>query len=84
MAATATPVRRARRAPRTPAQPAPRRRYATVEAAAEYFGVNTRTVRRWITDGRLTAYRIGAHLLRLDWSEIESLAVRCDPSEVSA
>jgi excisionase family DNA binding protein len=81
--ATAThPVRRAQRAPS--AQPAPRRRYASVEQAAEFYGVTTRTVRRWLADGRLTAYRIGNHLLRLDWSEVESLAVRCDPSDVSA
>lgn len=83
MAAATAPARRAQRAPVNPPA-APRRRYCTVEQAAEFYGVNERTVRKWITEGRLTAYRIGNHLLRLDWSEVEALAVRLHPSEVSA
>lgn len=82
MAATATPSRRAKRAPVSP--PPIARRYYTIEQAAELYGVHERTVRRWLTEGRLTAYRVGGHLLRLDAAEVEALAVRCDPSEVSA
>ena len=62
---------------------APRRRYGDVPAVAEYLGVNPRTVRRLMSDGKLTAYRIGDKLLRLDWAEVEALAVRVDPSDVS-
>ncbi len=71
--------------PRRPAPaPAPRRRYCDVPAAAEYLGIGPRTVRRLLSDGRLTAYRVGTKLLRLDWAEVEALAMRVDPSDVSA
>ncbi|WP_236831761.1 helix-turn-helix domain-containing protein [Blastococcus sp. KM273128] len=80
--ATAAPVRRAQRAPHNP--PPVARRYYTVEQAADFYGVNPRTIRRWLTENKLTAYRVGGHLLRLDAAEVEALAVRCDPSDVSA
>lgn len=76
------PVARAKRAPHNP--PPVARRYYTIEQAAALYGVHDRTVRRWLTEGRLTAYRVGGHLLRLDAAEVDALAVRCDPSEVSA
>ncbi|PND54350.1 hypothetical protein CRM90_28470 [Mycobacterium sp. ENV421] len=38
----------------------------TIEQVAEQFGVSTRTVRRYIADGRLTAYRVGPRMIRLD------------------
>ena len=79
------PTTTPRRAPRAAtAPPSPRRRYCDVTAAADYLGVNPRTVRRLLTEGRLTAYRVGDKLIRLDWSEVESLAVRVEPSDVSS
>lgn len=51
-------------------QSAPRRRYVSVTAAAEYLDVSTRTIRQMISDGRLTAYRNGRKLVRLDLHEI--------------
>jgi len=82
MAAPAAPARRAQLASHNP--PPVARRYCNVDEAAAYFGVGPRTIRKWLTEGRLTAYRVGGHLLRLDWAEVEALAIRCDPSEVSA
>jgi excisionase family DNA binding protein len=38
----------------------------TINQTAEYFGVDVKTVRRWIAQGRLTAYRIGPRLIRID------------------
>jgi excisionase family DNA binding protein len=38
--------------------------YFTIEEVAELLKVNKRTVRRWISSGRLTAYRFGS-LLRV-------------------
>lgn len=53
-------------------QSARRRRYVSVTAAAEYLDVSTRTIRQMISDGRLTAYRNGRKLVRLDLHEIDA------------
>jgi excisionase family DNA binding protein len=60
--------------PRMPARtvPTPRRRYVSVAEAAEYLGVSDRTIRAMIHDGRLTGYRNGAKLVRLDLDEIDA------------
>lgn len=63
--------------------PAPRRHFCDVATAAEFHGVDPRTIRRWCADGKLTAYRTGGTLLRLDWADVEALAVQVDPSDVS-
>jgi excisionase family DNA binding protein len=49
-----------------------RRRYASVQDAAEYLGVTDRTIRQMISDGRLTGYRNGKKLVRLDLNEIDA------------
>jgi excisionase family DNA binding protein len=50
-----------------------RRRYETLQSAADRLAVDTRTVRRWIAAGRLEAYRTGPRLLRLDVDEVDAL-----------
>jgi excisionase family DNA binding protein len=45
----------------------------TINQTAEYFGVDVKTVRRWIAQGRLTAYRIGPRLIRIDRESIIKL-----------
>lgn len=47
------------------------RRYAKITEAAEYLGVSPRTVRTMIADGRLTGYRSGPRLVRVDLNEID-------------
>jgi excisionase family DNA binding protein len=54
----------------TPA-PAATRRYASLADAAIYLGVNERTIRRQIADGRLTGYRLGDRLIRVDLNELD-------------
>ena len=49
------------------------RRYASIAEAAEYVGLHDRTIRRWILDGRLTGYRLGTKLLRVDLNEVDRL-----------
>jgi excisionase family DNA binding protein len=49
-----------------------RRRYAKIAEAAEYLGVTDRTIRQMIADGRLTGYRSGTRLVRLDLDEIDA------------
>ena len=42
----------------------------TVAEAAEMFGVAPITIRRYIAAGRLTAYRVGPRLIRLDPDQV--------------
>ncbi len=52
----------------------PARRYATFAEAGEVLGVSARTVRRYVIDGRLTGYRVGPKLLKVDLNEVDRLA----------
>lgn len=49
------------------------RRYLTLSDAAEWLSLDEKTLRRWISQGRLTAYRVGPKLIRLDADEIENM-----------
>jgi excisionase family DNA binding protein len=49
--------------------------YMSISDAAEYLGVTTRTVHQMIADGRLTAYRLGARVVRLRRDEIDAAMV---------
>jgi excisionase family DNA binding protein len=64
--------------PRKSQQPA--RRYASVNTAAEIYDVNPRTVRRWISEGRITGYKIGATPIKVDLHEVEEKIVRLIPT----
>ena len=48
-------------------------RPASIPAAAERYEVHHTTVRRWISDGRITGYRFGPKMLRVDLDEIDAL-----------
>lgn len=47
--------------------------YASLEIAASYYDVSTRTVRRAIADGKLPAVRIGRQV-RIAWSDLDAWA----------
>lgn len=49
------------------------RRIASINDAAEYAGVSTRTIRRYIASGRLTGYRIGPRLIKINLAEVDAL-----------
>lgn len=51
------------------------RRFVTPAEAAEYLGVTPRTIRQMISDGRLTGYRSGTRLVRLDLNEVDAAMV---------
>jgi excisionase family DNA binding protein len=53
---------------------AARRELVSLAEAAAYAKLSVRTVRRYIASGRLTGYRIGPRLIRVDLEELESLA----------
>ncbi len=68
MQASTFPNRQERRQP----DRGPRRRYAKLTEAAEYLGVTDRTIRQMIADGRLTGYRNGNRLVRVDLNEVDA------------
>ncbi|WP_395691512.1 excisionase family DNA-binding protein [Nocardioides sp.] len=50
-----------------------RRRLSTIAAAAEYASCSPKTIRRRISDGSLTGYRMGSRLIRIDLDELDQL-----------
>jgi uncharacterized protein YjcR len=46
-----------------------------VQAVAEMYDVDPVTVRRWISSGLITGYRIGDRLIKVDLNEIETKVV---------
>ncbi len=53
-----------------------RHRLESISNAAEYLGVCTKTIRRWIAEGRLTGYRAGPKLIRVDLNELDAMLHR--------
>lgn len=49
------------------------RKFRTIEAAAGYLNVSTRTIRRYIAQGKLPAYRVGGTLVRVDQADLDAL-----------
>lgn len=45
----------------------------SVDQAADALGCTSRTIRRYISDGRLTGYRVGPRLIRIDAAELDRL-----------
>lgn len=57
--------------PTQPTQPA--RHLASLAEAAEYAHCSTKTIRRRISEGALTGYRMGPRLLRVDLNELDAM-----------
>jgi excisionase family DNA binding protein len=51
-------------------KPDNQRRMISIQSAAEQYEISPRTIYRWIADGRLTAYRLGPRMIRLDADEV--------------
>lgn len=49
------------------------RRLASIPVAAEQFGVHHSTIRRYISAGRITGYRFGPRMLRVDLDELDAM-----------
>ncbi|MBX7434576.1 helix-turn-helix domain-containing protein [Mycobacterium sp. Y57] len=47
-------------------------RLAGIPVAAKNADVHPRTLRRWISEGRLTGYRVGPRLIKVDLNELEA------------
>ncbi|UPG66894.1 helix-turn-helix transcriptional regulator [Gordonia hongkongensis] len=50
----------------------PRRQWASIPQVADHLGLNERTVRRMIAEGRLNGYRNGSRCIRLDLNEVDA------------
>lgn len=49
------------------------RRLVSIPQAAEEYGVCGKTIRRRISDGTITGYRMGPRLIRVDLDELDTL-----------
>lgn len=47
---------------------------ATLEHAADYLACSVKTIRRMISKGELTGYRVGARMIRVDMAEIYAIS----------
>ncbi len=52
---------------------APARRFASISDAAEYANVSARTIRRYISSGRLKGYRVGPRLVKVELGDVDAL-----------
>jgi excisionase family DNA binding protein len=55
-------------------------RLVSINDAADHLGVDQMTIRRWIAKGKITGYRIGPKLMRVDMDEINDHFVRPIPT----
>ncbi|TFC26997.1 DNA-binding protein [Cryobacterium sp. MDB1-18-2] len=46
--------------------------WITIQDAAEQFQCSTKTVRRWITQGRIVAKRFGPKLIRVSTTSLDT------------
>jgi excisionase family DNA binding protein len=49
--------------------------YLTLQEAAEQLRCSTKTVRRYVACGRLTAYRVGPTMLRVSAEQLDAMVV---------
>ena len=47
-------------------------RFVSIAEAAEYLGVNVRTIRNMLYDGRLKAHKLGPRIVRIRLSDIDA------------
>lgn len=52
---------------------APEKRYSAIPQAATIYDVHDQTIRRWISEGRITGYRFGPRMLRVDLDELDAM-----------
>lgn len=49
-------------------------RLTSVQNAANYGDVSTRTIRRWIASGVIPGYRVGPRLVKVDLDDLDRIA----------
>jgi excisionase family DNA binding protein len=48
-------------------------RTAPIKTTSEQYGVSEQTLRRYIAQGKITGYRLGPRMIRVDLDEVEAL-----------
>lgn len=48
-------------------------KWVTTQEAADQYQVTSKTIRRWITQGRIEAKRFGPRLIRVNLASIEEM-----------
>jgi excisionase family DNA binding protein len=56
-----------------PAKPRKPNRPASITSAAAYAPCGRRTIQRYIAQGRLTAWRLGPKMIRVDLDDVDKL-----------
>ena len=46
-------------------------KYVPISLVCEHYSMSERAIRRYIADGKLTAYRVGPKMIRLDAEQVE-------------
>lgn len=59
-------------------------RYVPLSVAAEYVCMSEAGMRKFISEGRLTGYRIGKRAIRVDMREVEGLLTPIPTVKVSS
>jgi len=54
----------------------PHRQLLPLRVVADQLGVHHKTLRKWISQGRVPAYRVAGHALRLDPAEVQEALLR--------
>lgn len=54
----------------------PHRQLASLGVVADMLGVHHKTLRKWVAEGRVPAYRVAGHTLRLDPAEVQEALLR--------
>ncbi|MFC9898493.1 helix-turn-helix domain-containing protein [Nocardia sp. NPDC127579] len=52
--------------------------------ASEMLGISPKTMRRWISEQKIPAYRVSGHAIRVDRADVLKLIVRIPVAEVEA
>jgi excisionase family DNA binding protein len=63
-----------KKAPQMPATTQPKK-FISARQVAQTYGISTRTILRYLSEGRLKGYRVGPKLIRLDADEVERALV---------
>lgn len=53
----------------------------TLPEAAEYLGLSVQTLRLWIDNGRIPAYRVGQKFIRVKVADIEAMIQPVPPTK---
>jgi len=63
-------------------QPLLAERTITLDDAADLYEVQPSTIRRWVSEGRVRAYRFGPRRIRVEIADLEAMFRPIGPGEI--